>query len=48
MVVEPESMPMWTGPHSAPKGTQGTAAFMWRAWNSSYSCLVANSGGRLT
>ena len=48
MVVEPESMPICTGPQSAPKGRQGTVAFKWRAWKSSYSCLFANSGGRLT
>ena len=48
MVVEPESMPMWTGPQSRPNATQGTVACKCRAWNSSYSSRLANSGGRLT
>ena len=46
-VVEPESMPMCTGPQWALNGTCGTLWDMCRAWNSSYSCLLANSGGSL-
>ena len=41
-------VPAQTPVSSVPSaGTRGTLAFMWRAWNSSYSCFEANSGGWL-
>ena len=47
IVVEPESIPIWTGPVFSSKSTRGTLALACRFLNSLYSSTLLNRAGKL-